>query len=177
MTHQDTLDLLRRYAPCPFGWVEVVVGYDFGLLSPTEIQAWASSQAPFGPEALKLAALSGGGLLRFEETLWAACVEAIGARLPRPGHRRWALAQDLWRTALLKDALVKPMDEAGFGEAIETIVDRVGCPEDMHGLLRRGHRWARTTARADRPAVIAFAAKLERGLQEQATGWLALAAS
>ncbi|HWQ07886.1 MAG TPA: hypothetical protein VN436_02220 [Holophaga sp.] len=177
MTHLDALDLLRCHAPISFGWAEVVVGHDFGLLSLAEIQAWVRSQPPLGPEARKLAALSGQELLRFEETLWAACVEATGTRLPRPGHRRWALAQDLWRTALLKEALLEPLDEAGFGEAVETIVDRVGCPEDMHGLLHRGQAWARTRARADRLAVMTFVAKLERSLLDQETGWRALAAS
>ena len=179
MMNLDALDLLEleRHAPVTLAWVDVVVGYDFGILSPRQIQAWAGTRSPLGLAADKLVALAGEGLLRFEETLWAACVEATGMRLPRPGHRRWALAQDLWRAVLLKEALAGSLDEAGFGVAVEAIIDRVGCPEDMNGLIQRGHAWARTSTRADRSAVIAFVAELERRFLEQGYGWLASAAS
>ena len=65
MTCSSPLDLLRRHAPLPFGWAEVVAGYDFGILAPPEIQAWVRSAARLGPETERLAALEGAALLRF----------------------------------------------------------------------------------------------------------------
>lgn len=177
MIYLNALELLRRHIPLPFGWCEVVVGYDFGILSIREIQDWVCSMTPLGPEGEKVVGLVGPDLLRFEESLWAACVEATGARVPRPGHQRWALAQDLWRTALLKEALGWPLDDLEFGEAIETIINRVGCPEDMLGLLKTGCAWARKTASADRSAVVAFVGDLESRFLPQESDWIALAAS
>jgi hypothetical protein len=173
----NALELLRRHTPLPFGWCEVVVGYDFGILSIREIQDWVRTTAPRGPEAEHLLDLAGDELLRFEASLWATCLEATGTRPPRPGHRRWALAQDLWRTALLREALAWPLDEAAFGEAIATIIDRVGCPDDMHGLVRQGPVWTKRAASADRVAVEAFVARLEQGFLPREHAWLTLAAS
>lgn len=171
------LELLRRHTSLPFGWCEVVVGYDFGILSSREIQDWVRSTTPLEPEAEKLAGLKGADLVCFEASLWAACVEATGTRVPRPGHQRWALAQDLWRTALLKEALAWPLDDLEFGEAIETIIDRVGCPDDMLGLLKRGYAWEKKPVSADRAAVAAFARNLETRFLAQGSAWIALAAS
>ena len=41
----------------PIGWDEVVVGHDFGLVTPREIQRWALEQGFQGPRCLQLAAL------------------------------------------------------------------------------------------------------------------------
>ena len=177
MIYLNALELLRRHTPLPFGWCEVVVGYDFGILSVREIQNWIHAIPGHGAEAAKAASLEGPDLLRFEETLWAACTEATGKRVPRPGHQRWAVAQDLWRLALLKEILCWPLDELEFGEAIETIITRVGCPEDMLGLIRTGCAWTKEAVAADRPAVAAFVRGLERRFLPEECKWMALAAS
>ena len=177
MTYLNALELLRRHTSLPFGWAEVVVGYDFGILSIREIQDWIRTTAPLGPEAERVIDLEGPELLRFEETLWAACAEATGLRVPRPGHQRWAIAQDLWRTALLRETLRWPLDDFEFGEAIETIIERVGCPDDMSDLLKTGYAWASKTVTAERSAVEAFVNNLEQRYLPQASDWLSLAAS
>ncbi len=170
MIFLNALELLRRHASLHFGWYEVVVGYDFGILSTREIQDWVRSTALLGPEGEKLAGLEGADLICFEASLWAACVEATGTRVPRPGHQRWALAQDLWRTSLLKEALAWPLDDLEFGEAIES-------PDDMLGLLKRGYAWAKQPALADRAVVAAFVRNLETLFLAQKRAWIALAAS
>ena len=177
MIHLSALELLRQHAPLPFGWDEVVVGYDFGILSIREIQDWLRTVGPLGLEGQRTANLEGPELLSFEASLWAACSEALGIREPRPGLTRWARAQDLWRTALLKEALAWPLESADFAEAIETIRDRVGCPEDMHGLVKTGCAWAGTVASVERSAVVTFVEKLEHRLLPQDGDWLSLAAS
>lgn len=177
MIHLNALELLRRHTSLSFGWGEVVAGYDFGILSVQEIQDWVRSTAPLGPEAEKVVRLEGPDLLRFEESLWAACIEATGTGVPRPGHERWAIAQDLWRTALLKEALGWPLDDQEFGEAVETIISRVGCPEDMLGLVKTGCAWAREAVSADRAAVEAFVRRLEIRFLPAENMWAALAAS
>jgi hypothetical protein len=176
MIYLNTLELLRRHAALPFSWTEVVVGYDFGLLSIHDIQDWVRLQPCSGPAAERLINLEGQDLLRFEETLWAACVEATGRKVPRPGHERWFLAQDLWRTSLLKEALAVYPDAADFAEAVEGIIDRVGCPEDMLGLLSRTYAWARQIVTANREEVMAFVGKLEAKLLPE-DDRIALAAS
>lgn len=173
----NALELMRRHTSPPFGWCEVVVGYDFGILSIREIQDWIRSMTPVKPDAERAASLEGPGLLHFEASLWAACAEATGARVPRPGHERWALAQDLWRLALLKETLSRPLDDLAFGEAIETIIERVGCPEDMIGLLNAGYTWTRKAAIADRSAVEAFVRNLEKKCRLREGEWCTLAAS
>ena len=177
MIYLNALELLRRHTSIPFGWCEVVVGYDFGILSIREIQDWIRTLAPLGPEATRVASLDGPELLRFEGDLWAACIEATGTRVPRPGHIRWALAQDLWRTALLKEALAWPLDPTDFAETIETIIERVGSPDDMLGLVQGGSSWARKAAEADRTTIETFVEKLEQRFLPQGGTWLALAAS
>jgi hypothetical protein len=171
MIYLNALELLRRHTSLPFSWCEVVVGYDFGILSAREIQDWIRSTAPLGEEAEKVVGLEGSDLLRFEASLWAACVEATGVRVPRPGHLRWALAQDLWRTALLKETLTWQLSDQEFGEAIETIINRVGCPDDMFGS---GCAWAKRSVSSDRAAVEAFVRNLEN---KQEGRWISLAAS
>jgi hypothetical protein len=174
MIYLNALELLRRHTSLPFSWCEVVVGYDFGILSAREIQDWIRSTAPLGEEAEKVVSLEGSDLLRFEASLWAACVEATGARVSRPGHQRWAHAQDLWRTALLKETLTWQLDDQEFGEAVETIINRVGCPDDMLGLVKSGCAWAKRAASSDRAAVEAFVRNLE---DKQEGQWISLAAS
>lgn len=170
MIYLNALDLLRRHVPRPFGWCEVVVGYDFGILTVREIQEWVRTMAARGPEAERLANLEGQNLLRFEETLWAACGEGTGRKAPRPGHQRWALAQDLWRIALLQETLDAPLDAEDFSGTVETIIDRVGCPEDMLGLLTRGFTRALT---ADRGRVDAFVRNLQAKLFPDGDDWAA----
>jgi len=70
-------------------------------------------------------ALEGEDLLDFEQHLWEACTEAMG-RVPRPGERCWAEAQDRWRRALLDEAL----------EARELVKLRVlkNSPEELAGI-------------------------------------------
>ena len=173
----DARALFRHHAPLPFGWCEVVVGYDFGLLTIDEIQDWVRSVTFQGREAERLAELDGPDLLRFEETLWAACREGTGQRVPRPGHQRWALAQDLWRTVLLKTALQAHLSAEAFAEAIEAIFDHVGCPEDMFGLLSYGSGRSRGVISADRAKVEAFVRNLEARLAPDGYDWSSRAVS
>jgi hypothetical protein len=177
MIYLNALELLRRHTSLPFGWCEVVVGYDFGILSIREIQDWIRSLALLGPEAEKVVSLAGTELLGFEASLWAAFVEATGTRVPRPGHQRWAFAQDLWRMALLKEVLAWPTDLLELGEAVDSIITRVGSPEDMLGLVKLGSPWAKQAAEADREAVEAFVRKLEGQFPAVEEEWFALAAS
>jgi len=177
MIAPNALQLFRHHAPLAFGWCEVVVGYDFGILTIREIQEWVRSMTCQGREAERLAGLDGPFLLRFEETLWAACREGTGKQVPRPGHQQWALAQDLWRTILLKEALQAPLSTEAFAEAVETIFDHVGCPEDMLGLLSYGSGRSSGVISADRAKVEAFVHDLEARLFPDGYGWSSRAVS
>ncbi|HLO66591.1 MAG TPA: hypothetical protein VK188_06200 [Holophaga sp.] len=137
------------------GWDELLVGHDFGLAGISDIQARVPGLPGAGPEAAALAALEGPALARFEAHLWAAVREATG-KVPRPGGRRWALAQDRWRTALLQDALAAPLGEEALALAVESIYELVGCPEDMLGLWKRTAPWEGRPREADRGAIEAF---------------------
>lgn len=128
-----SLDLLRRHVPGPLSWSDIIAGYDFGLADIPSIQDWV--QGWQSPLCQRLAALEGEALLLFEETLWAACAEATGRSVPRPGHTRWIRSQDRWRIALLKEALALPCDR--FAEEVEQVYEATGCPEDMLFLWRR----------------------------------------
>jgi hypothetical protein len=160
MTHGTWISLLARQSATAIGWDEVVVGHDFGLLLPDEIQRWALEQGFQGPGCLELAALDGERLSRFEESLWAACAECTG-KVPRPGGRRWARAQDRWRVALLRDALEAPLSPEALAIVVESIYERVGCPEDMLGLWQRHSPWQRRQGSADRTAIARFLRRCE----------------
>lgn len=159
------LSLLERQSPhgAPIGWDEVVVGHDFGILKPEEIQGWVRDRAFPGEACERLVALRGTALENFEAALWQASSEITG-KAPRPGGRRWAQAQDRWRLALLKDALEAPLGAEALGVAVESIYECVGCPEDMLGLWRRADRWAKTPAAADRSAIQVFIERHDREL-------------
>ena len=160
MTQGSWRALLDRQSGglAPGGFDEIVVGHDFGLLGHGEIQGWIRAQAFPGPRCGELACLEGEGLLRFEEVLWAACGEVTG-KVPRPGGKRWARAQDRWRVALLKDILEAPLTAEALAVAVESIYERVGCPEDMLGLWRRPSPWERKAGVADRNAITDFLRK------------------
>jgi hypothetical protein len=160
MTQGRWLALLERQVQEGIGWDEVVVGHDFGLLGVAEIQEWLRSRTPEGPLVADLAAMEAPRTLRFEEALWAACAEATG-KVPRPGGRRWAHAQDLWRTALLNDVLQAPLTPEALAVAVESVYECVGCPEDMLGLWMRPSPWEKRAGTADRDAVVAFLKKRE----------------
>ena len=164
MTGSTWITLLARQTPAgaPIGWDEIVVGHDFGLLAPRDIQEWVPSQGG-GPCCSALAALAGDRLERFEEALWAACCESTG-KVPRPGGKRWARAQDRWRVALLKDALESPLSPEALAIAVESIYERVGCPEDMLGLWQRHCPWSSRPGRADRAAIAGFLRRHEDDL-------------
>jgi len=155
MTQGIWLSLLQRQGGAPIGWDELVVGYDFGLLSPQEIQGWVGEQAFRGPLRQELATLEGDRTLRFEEALWAACGEATG-KVPRPGGKRWAAAQDRWRVALLKDVMDAPLSAEALAVAVESIYEKVGCPEDMLGLWHRPSPWEKKQGVANRKAITEF---------------------
>ena len=157
MTQSSWLALLDRQGGLdqPIGFDEIVVGHDFGLLGPAEIQGWLKDQAFAGARCGELARLAGEGLVRFEEVLWAACGEATG-KVPRPGGQRWARAQDRWRVALLKDLLEAPLTAEALAVAVESIYERVGCPEDMLGLWQRPNPWEKKQGLADRKAIADF---------------------
>jgi len=162
MTNGTWISLLERQSRThsPIGWDEIVVGHDFGLLGPLEIQAWARAQGLQGPCCRRLAELEGPGLAQFEEALWAACSECTG-KVPRPGGNRWARAQDRWRVALLKDALASPLGPEALAVAVESIYERVGCPEDMLELWQRHSPWQQRQGSADRSAIARFLGRCE----------------
>jgi hypothetical protein len=160
MTQGTWISLLARQSTTPIGWDEVVVGHDFGLLLPDEIQRWALEQGFQGPGCQELAALDGERLSRFEESLWAACAECTG-KVPRPGGNRWAKAQDRWRVALLRDALEAPLSPEALAIVVESIYERVGCPEDMLGLWQRHSPWQQRQGSADRSAIARFLRRCE----------------
>jgi hypothetical protein len=162
MTNGTWISLLTRQSRnnAPVGWDEMVVGHDFGLLGIAEIQQWVREQGFQGPSCLRLAALEGDLLARFEEMLWAACAECTG-KVPRPGGNRWAKAQDRWRVALLKDALESPLSPEALAVAVESIYERVGCPEDMLELWQRHSPWQKRPGSADRTAIARFLRRCE----------------
>jgi len=160
MTQGTWISLLARQSTTPIGWDEVVVGHDFGLLLPEEIQRWALEQGFQGPGCQELAALDGERLSRFEESLWAACAECTG-KVPRPGGNRWAKAQDRWRVALLRDALEAPLSPEALAIVVESIYERVGCPEDILGLWQRHSPWQQRQGSADRSAIARFLRRCE----------------
>jgi len=151
--------LFRQTAPGapPPSWDEMLVGHDFGLLGPQDIQGWVREQDLDVPSCRALAALEGEGLERFEKALWDAITEVTG-KAPRPGGQRWAKAQDRWRVALLKDALESPVSPEALAVLVEAIYEAVGCPEDMLELWRRP---SRGTGTADRDKVEAFLRRWE----------------
>ncbi len=155
------LEILHRQTPGPLGWDDILVGHDFGFLSPEEIQSWARSRPIQGEAASRLAALRGEELEAFEPALWAACLEATG-KVPRPGDRRWLAAQDRWRLALLKDLLATDLTPKALAIAIEALYERVGCPEDMLALLSPSVAWAGKAAVVDPLAVAAFLDRHDR---------------
>jgi len=163
VTHGTWITLLERqsHGKEGIGWDEIVVGHDFGLLDPAEIQRWLREQQPQGACALELVALEGERLAGFEACFWAACREATGRKVPRPGDQRWARAQDRWRVALLKDALESPLSPEALAVAVESIYERVGCPEDMLELWQRHNPWQAIPGRADRTAIDSFLRRCE----------------
>jgi hypothetical protein len=158
MIISNWLELLKRQTTGPITWDEIIAGYDFGLLGIPEIQAWASTQSK-EPLCRQLVTLQGEALIYFEEALWAA-TEKITGKTPRPGGKRWAAAQDRWRTALLLDALEAPLNTQALAVVVESIYERVGCPEDMLGLWKRPSPWEKLPAVADRDAIEAFLGRL-----------------
>lgn len=169
MSGEHWLELLHRHFPgeeCP-GWDDVIVGYDFGILSRETILGWARRLEGDGPALRALQALEGAGLLDFEASLWKAFSEGTGRKLPRPGHTRWERSQDRWRLALLKDALEAPLTHEAMAAVAEAIYNQVGCPEDMLGLWRRGGNGRPV---ADLNAIGAFIGRQERRLAENGSG-------
>ena len=156
LLHQE---VLRMHASTPMlsplGWEEIIAGYDFGLLTPEVILAWVRDLSLEGPAGQQLAGLRADDLLHFEEYLWAACLEATGS-LPRPGTQKWAVAQDRWRKALLREAVTPDHTPESLALAVEDIYERVGCPEDMLGLWHHGSPWEHAPAVAYREEVEAF---------------------
>jgi len=155
--------LLRRQSLAnePITWNEMVVGYDFGLLKQTDIQAWVSSHGFHGGACERLVRLEGQSLDRFEETLWEACRECTG-KLPRPGGTRWSAAQDRWRLALIRDALQADLTGEALAIILESIWERVGCPEDMVGLWHMGAPWEKRKATVDYEALHDFLRKRQK---------------
>jgi hypothetical protein len=133
----------------PLTWDDLVSGYDFGFLTSLEIQITAIGD---GPAVQRLRALEGSALRTFEAHLWAACAEAVG-KTPRPGSSRWSQAQDRWRDALLREALMTESTEAQLARSVERLYEQVGCPEDMLGMLKPSQRWSGTPATVDPAAV------------------------
>ena len=151
--------LVRQSAPGVLpSWDDLVVGYDFGLLTDTDIQGWLRTRPCTGPACQALVELAGEGLACFERALWEAATEATG-KVPRPGGQRWARSQDRWRVALLKDAMASPVGAEALAVLVEAIYEKVGCPEDMLGL------WGRPTGKqgsADRDKVADFIRRTEQ---------------
>jgi hypothetical protein len=137
------------------GWAEVVVGYDFSLLSPEDVVDWVRAQGFPGEACARLLALSGEALLSFEARMWEACTECFG-RVPRPGESVWAQAQDRWRRVLLQEALAGDLTEPALAEAIESIYECVGCPEDMLDLWSRKAPWQGRPERVNFEALCVF---------------------
>ena len=142
----------------PLTWVDLVTGYDFGLLTSLEIQVAAAGE---GPAVQRLRALEGSALKTFETHLWAACAEAVG-KTPRPGSSRWSQAQDRWREALLRDALATDTTAAQLARSVERLYEQVGCPEDMLLMLQPSQAWSGTPATVDPAAVRQFLDRVQR---------------
>jgi hypothetical protein len=156
--------MVRKSGPdCPLGWDEMVVGYDFGLLAAEEIQGWARTLEGAGEAVAQLAALEGEAILGFERALWAV-VETVHGKVPRPGFRRWARAQDRWRVALLQDALEAPVSPEHLAVLVEAIYENVGCPEDMLGLWRGPVASGARDGDSDRARIQAFLRRRELDL-------------
>jgi hypothetical protein len=149
--------LLQRQSKAwePITWNEVVVGYDFGFLSPAEIQRWARCHGFLGEACRRMVEAAGEAPEDFEPMLWEACREATG-RLPRPGGERWARAQDRWRLALVRDALDAGLSSEALAVVLESIWERVGCPEDMVGLWHRPAPWEKGPIAVDYRALQRF---------------------
>ncbi|MBK8725304.1 MAG: hypothetical protein IPL96_04410 [Holophagaceae bacterium] len=154
--------LQRQSAPWePVTWNEVVVGYDFGLVAFAEIRRWIRSHGFRGEACRRLAEHEGEAPMKdFEATLWEACREATG-RLPRPGGERWARAQDRWRLALVREALDAELRPEALAVVLESIWERVGCPEDMVGLWTRPAPWATGPVTVDYGALWRFLRRRE----------------
>jgi hypothetical protein len=133
-------------------WDDLVAGYDFGFLSSLEIQQEARGE---GPAVARLRALEGSALRTFEAHLWAACAEAQG-KTPRPGSTAWSRAQDRWREALLREALLTDSTAAQLARTVERLYEQIGCPEDMLVMLRPSQVWSNTPATVDPAAVQRF---------------------
>jgi hypothetical protein len=133
-------------------WDDLVAGYDFGFLSSLEVQQEARGE---GPAVARLRALEGSALRTFEAHLWAACAEAQG-KTPRPGSAAWSRAQDRWREALLREALLSESTAAQLARTVERLYEQVGCPEDMLLMLRPSQAWSNTPATVDPAAVQRF---------------------
>ncbi len=139
-------------------WDDLVAGYDFGFLTSLEIQITAPGE---GPAVQRLRALEGSALKTFEAHLWAACAEAVG-KTPRPGTIRWSQAQDRWREALLREALVTECTSAQLASSVERLYEQVGCPEDMLLMLQPSQAWSGTAATVDPQAVQQFLTRTSR---------------
>ena len=137
------------------GWLEVVVGYDFNLLAPAEIQHWLRMRGVRGEAGAALVGLAGEGMLDFGLRLWEACAEETGT-VPRPGARAWSIAQDRWRKAMLRESLAGDLTEAALAVAIEGIYDQVGCPEDMLDLWSYRAPWQEALGRVNFDALYGF---------------------
>lgn len=145
------LDAFRTHLG-PLAWDDLVTGYDFGFLAIADIQAEVPGD---GPAVQRLRALEGLALATFEAHLWAACAEAVG-KTPRPGSARWALSQDRWREALLREALATESTPRQLARQVERLYEQVGCPEDMLAMLRPSQAWSGTPATVDPEAVQRF---------------------
>ncbi len=77
-------------------------------------------------------------------------------RVPRPGELVWARAQDRWRLALLREALEADLTEPALAQAIESVYECVGCPDDMLGLWGRRAPWQGRSERVNFEALWAF---------------------
>lgn len=156
LLHQEVLRM-HSSGPVlvPTEWEEIIAGYDFGLLTPGAILTWARDLDLPGPAGQRFLRMKEDDLEHFEESMWAACLEATGG-LPRPGTQKWAEAQDRWRKALLREAVTHDQSPEALALAVEDIYERVGCPEDMLGLWRRSTPWQHAPSVAHREDVEAF---------------------
>lgn len=163
MVIENWVSLLLRHTASfgPVTWDDVVVGHDFGFLTPHAIQSWAQTLPTKTPQVDRLVALADQELLGLEACLWAACTEASG-HPPRPGGRRWARSQDRWRLALIKEALEDACTKDTLGTRVEEIYERVGCPEDMLGLWHISPAWRPCATRPHFEAIQRFIQRLER---------------
>ncbi len=143
----------------PLTWDDLVTGYDFGFLTSLEIQIAAPGE---GGAIQRLRTLEGPALRDFEAHLWAACAEAVG-KTPRPGSSRWAVAQDRWREALLREALATDRTAAQLARSVERLYEQVGYPDDMLGMLRPSQGWSGVPATVEPAAVQRFLDRAPNG--------------